>query len=83
MSRRKKKTPGTLQQRTLFQQSWLQFRHNRTAMLGLGILLVLSLIVATTIVVDLLTDQSIYRNYVDKQVLINKLALPWLFATTR
>lgn len=65
-----------IRQRTLFQQSWLQFRHNRTAMIGLGILLALLLVVTATIVIDLATNRAIYNNYVQRQELMNKLAAP-------
>ncbi|MCI8440810.1 MAG: ABC transporter permease [Oscillospiraceae bacterium] len=54
----------------------MQFRQSRTAMIGLGILLVLLLIVTATILIDLMTSRTIYSNYVEKQDLMNKLAAP-------
>lgn len=78
MSRKKSAVTGEFRQRTLLQQSWLQFKHNRTAMIGLGILLTLLLIVAATIIIDLLTSKTIYNNYVVNQDLMNKLAEPSL-----
>lgn len=76
MKKNKKNAVDKGQQRTLAQQSWLQFKHNRTAMLGLVVLLVLLLIVMATVVIDLVTDKTIYNNYVEKQELANKLMLP-------
>ena len=73
---KKAKENGEFRQRTLFQQSWMQFRQSRTAMIGLGILLVLLLIVTATILIDLMTSRTIYSNYVEKQDLMNKLAAP-------
>ena len=73
---KKAKETGEFRQRTLFQQSWMQFRQSRTAMIGLGILLVLLLIVTATILIDLMTSRTIYNNYVEKQDLMNKLAAP-------
>ena len=64
---KKAKETGEFRQRTLFQQSWMQFRQSRTAMIGLGILLVLLLIVTATILIDLMTSRTIYNNYVEKQ----------------
>ena len=73
---KKAKENGEFRQRTLFQQSRMQFRQIRTAMIGLGILLVLLLIVTATILIDLMTSRTIYSNYVEKQDLMNKLAAP-------
>jgi peptide/nickel transport system permease protein len=73
---KKTKDAGEVRQRTLFQQSWMQFKQSRTAMIGLGILLALLLVVAATIIIDLLTSRTIYNNYVEKQDLMNKLAAP-------
>ena len=76
MKQNRKNAACEVQQRTLAQQSWLQFRHNRTAMLGLAVLLILLVTVVATIVIDFVTDKSIYNNYVEKQELANKLMLP-------
>jgi len=65
-----------VRERSLFQQSWSQFKHNRTAMIGLAILILLMLVVITTIVLDIAYDNQIYKNYVIKQDLSNKLAPP-------
>ena len=64
--------------RTLFEQAWIQFKYNRRAMLGLAIIVVLLLIVAGTILTDLVTHEEVYNNYVVKQNLYMKLKGPSL-----
>lgn len=64
--------------RTLFQQAWIQFKYNRRAMLGLAIIGLLLAIVFATMVIDLVTDSSVYNNYVVKQNLYLKLQGPSL-----
>jgi len=69
---------GTVRDRTLFQQAWNQFKRNRRAMVGLWIITALIFILIVTIVIDFLTDYSIYDSFVIKQNLRNKLAKPSL-----
>ncbi|MEY8395734.1 ABC transporter permease [Lachnospiraceae bacterium 45-P1] len=64
--------------RTLFEQAWIQFKYNRRAMLGLAIIVVLLLIVAGTILTDIVTHEEVYNNYVVKQNLYMKLKGPSL-----
>ena len=64
--------------RTLFEQAWIQFKYNRRAMFGLAIIAVLLLIVAGTIVTDIVTHEEVYNNYVVKQNLYMKLKGPSL-----
>ena len=64
--------------RTLFEQAWIQFKYNRRAMLGLAIIGILLLIVAGTIVTDIVTDKAVYNSYVVKQNLYMKLKGPSL-----
>lgn len=64
--------------RTLFQQAWMQFKYNKRAMLGLVIIGSLLLIVAGTLVTDLVTNKAVYNNYVIKQNLYMKLKGPSL-----
>ena len=64
--------------RTLFEQAWIQFKYNRRAMLGLVIIVVLLLIVAGTIVTDVVTHEEVYNSYVVKQNLYMKLKGPSL-----
>ncbi len=62
--------------RTLFQQAWIQFRRNRRAMIGLFIIGLLFLIVIATVLIDYFTDGNFYTKYVIKQNIINKLCKP-------
>lgn len=64
------------QSRTLFQQSWIQFKHNKLAVLGLVIIIVLFLISVSTIVIDIVTDYNIYNKYVVGQDLTKRLEGP-------
>lgn len=64
------------QARTLFQQSVIQFKHNRLAVLGLVIIVALLLISLSTIVIDLCTDNRIYDTYVVGQDLSKRLEGP-------
>ena len=68
----------TVRDRTLFQQAWNQFKRNRRAMVGLWIIAALVAILIITILIDFLTDYSIYNSFVVKQNLRNKLAKPSL-----
>ena len=43
---------------SLFQQSFIQFKHNKMAVLGLGIMIILFAIALGTIIVDLATNYS-------------------------
>ena len=62
--------------RTLFQQSFLQFKQNKLAVLGLIILAALVFIALATIVVDLVTNNSFYNEYVTGQNLELRLSGP-------
>ncbi|MBR3052605.1 MAG: ABC transporter permease, partial [Firmicutes bacterium] len=62
--------------RTLFQQSFLQFKQNKLAVLGLIILAALVFIAIATIVVDLVTNNSFYDEYVTGQNLELRLSGP-------
>lgn len=68
----------TVRDRTLFQQAWNQFKRNRRAMVGLWIIATLVFILIVTILIDFLTDYSIYDSFVIKQNLRSKLAKPSL-----
>lgn len=63
-------------QRSLWQEAWRRFRKNRTAMAGLVFLSVLVVIAVTTLVIDLVTQNEIYNNYVINQDLVNRLQGP-------
>lgn len=68
----------TVKQRTLFQETWLRFRRSKTAMFGLCFLLVLVLISVVTLIIDFVTNKSVYNMYVVEQVLVDRLKTPSL-----
>ena len=63
-------------QRSLWQEAWRRFRKNRMAMAGLVFLSILVIIAVVTQVIDLVTKNSIYNNYVINQDLVNRLQGP-------
>ncbi len=63
-------------QRTLAAETWRRFRKNKLALSGMIVLLTLVLIALSTIVIDLVTDNAIYNNYVIKQNLRLRLQGP-------
>lgn len=62
--------------RTLFQQSLVQFSHNKLAVMGLAIIILLLLISLSTIVVDMATGYSFYDKHVSGQDLLKRLEGP-------
>lgn len=65
-------------QRSLWQEAWRRFRKNRMAMVGLVFLSILVIIAVGTMVIDLVTQNEIYNNYVINQDLVNRLKGPSL-----
>lgn len=65
-----------VKQRTLFQETWMRFRRSKTAMFGLGFLMVLVLISIVTLAIDFVTKNSVYSMYVVEQDLVNRLKTP-------
>jgi len=65
-----------VKQRTLAQETWMRFRRSRTAMFGLGFLLILVAISLVTLIIDFVTKNSIYDMYVVEQDLVNRLHGP-------
>lgn len=63
-------------QRTLAAETWRRFRKNKLALAGMIVLITLVLIALSTIVIDLVTDNAIYNNYVIKQNLRLRLQGP-------
>lgn len=61
---------------SLFQQSFIQFKHNKMAVLGLGIMIILFAIALGTIIVDIVTNYSFYNEYVTGQDLTLRLQKP-------
>lgn len=86
MSKRKKvkasddaiKLDQTIEQRSLWQETWMRFKRNKIAMLGLYFLMALLLISLATIVIDLVTNKSFYNNFVIEQSLSERLQKPSL-----
>lgn len=71
------KTTKTIKkQRTLASETWRRFKKNKLAFAGLIVLGTLVTIAITTIVIDLVTHQSIYNNHVIKQNLRLRLQGP-------
>lgn len=65
-----------VKQRTLAQETWLRFRRSKTAMFGLGFLLVLVAISVATLIIDFVTDKSVYTMYAVEQDLVHRLQTP-------
>lgn len=70
------KTSEVKKQRTLASETWRRFRKNKLALTGMIVLVSLVLIALSTIVIDLVTDNAIYNNYVIKQNLRLRLQGP-------
>ncbi|MDO5426008.1 MAG: ABC transporter permease [Eubacteriales bacterium] len=66
------------QQRTLWEETWRRFKKNKLAMAGLAFILLLVVIAVATIVIDVVTNKSVYNNYVIKQDLRGRLEPPSL-----
>ncbi len=69
-------TDPQAQTRTLFQQSVLQFRHNKLAVAGLAVITLLVLVVFATVLIDLATHNAVFNEYVAGQDLDLRLAPP-------
>ncbi|MGE4583638.1 MAG: ABC transporter permease [Sphaerochaeta sp.] len=70
------RTENAKKQRTLAKETWRRFKKNRLALAGMVVLLSLVLIALATIVIDVVTAQSFYDNYVIKQNLRLRLQGP-------
>lgn len=62
--------------RTLWQEAWLRFKRNKMAMAGLCFVIILLLISITTVIIDFCDGDAIYRHYVIRQNLRQKLLAP-------
>lgn len=62
--------------RGLWQDAARRFVKNKLAVCGLIFFVLLILISISTVIIDIVTDNSIYNDYVVKQNLVNKLAKP-------
>lgn len=63
-------------QRSLWQEAWRRFRKNRMAMVGLTFITFLVIVSLTTLIIDLVTHNAIYNEYVVKQDLFSRLNGP-------
>ena len=63
-------------QRSLWQEAWRRFRKNRMAMAGLTYLSLLVVIAISTMVIDLVTNNSFYDTHVINQDLLGRLQSP-------
>lgn len=66
------------QARGLWVEAWRRFRKNKLAVVGLAFVVFLILISAGTLIIDFVTQQGVYRDYVIKQNLSQKLDGPSL-----
>lgn len=64
--------------RSLWQDAWRRFKKNKLAMVGMYFILLLVVIAVCTIVIDLVTNKSVYIDYVIKQNLRGRLQEPSL-----
>lgn len=66
------------QVRSLWKQSVIQFKHNKLAVAGLIIILLFIVTIIATLVIDLVTGNTFYEEYIVKQNLQLRLAKPSL-----
>ena len=64
--------------RTLWQEAWRRFKKNRVALVGMCFLGLLLIISTATLLIDLFSQNEVYKNYVINQDLLSKLAKPSL-----
>ena len=67
---------GEITSLSMFQQSWIQFKRNKTAVIGMVVVGILILISFGTIIIDIVTKNAIYEKYVVAQDLTLRLAKP-------
>jgi peptide/nickel transport system permease protein len=63
-------------QRSLWDEAWRRFKKNKTAMAGLVYLSNLVIVAITTTVIDWVTKNQVYKNYIIKQDLLHRLKGP-------
>lgn len=69
-------TEHAYQERSLMQETWRRLKKNKLAMAGMYFLILLVILSIVTIVIDIVTDKSIYNDYVIAQDLLNRLQGP-------
>ena len=73
---KKKSEVQIVKQRSLLQETWLQFKSNRLAVCGLIVISLLMLISVVTIIIDAIDGGELYKQLVIKQNLLSKNAAP-------
>ena len=73
---KKKSEVQIVKQRSLLQETWLQFKSNRLAVCGLSVISLLMLISVVTIIIDAIDGGELYKQLVIKQNLLSKNAAP-------
>ncbi|WP_367568428.1 ABC transporter permease [Lacrimispora sp.] len=67
---------GAASRRSLWEEVWRRFKKNRMAMIGMYFILALVAIAVATILIDTITENSVYLNHVVKQDLRKRLQGP-------
>lgn len=73
---KKKSEVQIVKQRSLLQETWLQFKSNRLAVCGLSVISLLMLISVVTIIIDAIDGGELCKQLVIKQNLLSKNAAP-------
>ena len=63
-------------QRSLWDEAWRRFKKNKTAMGGLIYLSILVVVAISTTVIDWITKNQVYKQYIIKQDLLHRLKGP-------
>ncbi|MBR0342527.1 MAG: ABC transporter permease [Oscillospiraceae bacterium] len=72
----KRKTNSSPKSRTLSEEAWYRFKKNRLAVIAMILLILLSIMAISTVVIDLVTHNTVYNQYVTKQRLVDRLQPP-------
>ena len=70
------KTNSSPKSRTLSAEAWYRFKKNRLAVIAMILLILLSIMAISTVVIDLVTHNTVYNQYVTKQRLVDRLQPP-------
>lgn len=68
----------TQSERTFWQEVWRRFKKNKSAVYAMYFVILITLIAFSTVVIDLVTNESIYNNYVINQDIANRFQPPSL-----
>lgn len=72
----KRKTNSSPKSRTLSEEAWYRFKKNRLAVIAMILLILLSIMAISTVVIDLVTHNTVYNQYVTTQRLVDRLQPP-------